>query len=146
MVRLILMFCCALLLSGSGALAWGFGKSEDLHFIADVPAVGPDGSDLVLSDKTTTMWVFAPIYMSDDGYVLQPRGDSEKYYSLKPELVTALQATGELPNPLPPYQISWLDYYMGYALWTLVIPLALIYGLLSTWRARRKAAQEPGSP
>ena len=145
----LLVTLAVVLLLGCGSaqaarLFFEFGKDETLHSIQDVAAKGPNGEALVLAYKTTTMWFFGSVYMTDDGYVLRLKSGSN-YFQVKPELVAALQAKGGLPNPLPPYHLGFFDYFIGYALWTVVIPVCVIYVLIDTWRRRRRAAAGPGA-
>ena len=90
----LLVTLAVVLLLGSGSaqaarLFFEFGKDETLHSIQEVAAKGPNGEALVLAYKTTTMWFFGPVYMTDDGYVLRLKSDYKKYVPAKPELVAA---------------------------------------------------------
>ena len=64
--------------------------------------------------------------MTDDGYVLGVRGE-QSYFRLDESNIKSMQARGQLPTPLPPYQLSMVDYAMGHGAW---IALAVIIGLI----------------
>jgi hypothetical protein len=127
-----------LLLGVGAAQAFQFGNDETLHPIQDLTAKGPNGELLILAYKTTTLWLFGGVYVTDNGYVFRLKSDWKRYIPAKPELVAALQANGTLPNPLPPYRLSIVDYFIGYSLWTFVIPFVVIYLLIDGLRRRRR--------
>ena len=111
-----------------------FGKHEELRCIVDIDARGPKDESLCLAFKTSSYWVGGGVYLSDDGYVLMPRGQSSLYY---PMPQTGAPTTG-LPSPLPAYSIPWIDYFGGYSLWfALVFVLVWAVGA-SKLKARRR--------
>ena len=61
--------------------------------------------------------------MSVEGHILGVRGQ-QSYYRLDSADVTSFQARGLLPTPLPPYELSALDYAMGYLLWPVLVVIA----------------------
>jgi hypothetical protein len=128
-------------------MGYMFGKEEKLHCIVDVPLKGAKDEPLCIAYKTTMYAVFAPAYFRDDGYVLALERGGNDYYPLPEgaELAT-LQASGSLPNPLPPYQIPPLDYAFGYLLW---IALAVGCGALyigEQLKARRHSSLRSNLP
>jgi len=128
-------------------MGYMFGKEEKLKCIVDVPLKGPKDEALCVAYKTTMYAVFAPAYFHDDGYVLALKGGGNDYYPMPegPE-VSALQASGSLPSPLPPYQIPLLDYAFGYLLWgALAAGLALQY-VSERFKARRHASLQSNLP
>jgi hypothetical protein len=80
--------------------------------------------------------VGAPIYLTNDGYVLKVVKENS-FYPLTAEKITALQKEGDLPTPLPPYTIPTGDYVMGYILWV-VAAVVVAFALLKRWLARRR--------
>jgi hypothetical protein len=99
----------ALLLAAIAALAplpakakLMFGNDETIHFIQDVTATGAQGEKLYLVYKITKTFLFAGIWLQDDGYVLGVKGEGRRYYTMpKDDELKRLQAGGFLPNPLP---------------------------------------------
>jgi hypothetical protein len=92
------------------------GKEEKLACIVDVSFRGPEGEKLCLAYKTTTLYVGAGVYATDDGYVLRAVGQTV-YYSLDEGRIAALQESGQLPRPLPPYEVPTITWVMGFSLW-----------------------------
>lgn len=122
-------------------MGYMFGKEEKLHCIADVKLVGPQQEPLCIAYKTTMYAVLAPAYFRDDGYVLAVKRAGNEYYPIPQGAdLTALQASGELPNPLPPYQIPTFDYVFGYILWS-----ALAIGIGATVLGDRLKAKRHAS-
>lgn len=128
-------------------MGYMFGKEEKLHCIADVPLKGPQQEPLCVAYKTTMYAVLAPAYFRDDGYVLAVKRAGNEYYPMPQGAdLAALQVAGELPNPLPPYQIPTLDYVFGYILWS-----ALAIGIGATvlgdkLKAKRHASLQSKLP
>src|SRR6185295_19227686 len=128
-------------------MSYLFGKEEKLHCIVGVPLKGPKDEELCVAYKTTMYAVFAPAYFHDDGYVLALKGGANGYYPL-PEGngLATLQASGDLPNPLPAYQIPALDYAFGYLLWgALVVGVGFTY-VGERFKARRHASLQSNLP
>ena len=118
-----------------------FGTQEHLRQIQDVEVKGPKGEALYLGHKYSFHSFIAPYRITDDGYILGVRGE-QRYYRLDDATIKSMQARGQLPTPLPPYQLSLLDYAMGHLLW---IVLAVIIGLipLSMLSKRRRKRALP---
>jgi Tfp pilus assembly protein PilF len=117
-----------------------FGTQEHLREIQDVELKGANGEALYLGYKYSVYSFLLPYGLTDDGYILGIRGDTS-YFRLDDENIKSFQDRGQLPSPLPSYQLSMLDYAMGHAVW---IVLAVIVGLLPLSmrsRRRRKRAQ-----
>jgi Tfp pilus assembly protein PilF len=117
-----------------------FGTQEHLREIQDVELKGANGEALYLGYKYSVYSFLLPYGLTDDGYILGVRGDTS-YFRLDDENIKSFQDRGQLPSPLPSYQLSMLDYAMGHAVW---IVLAVIVGLLPLSmrsRRRRKRAQ-----
>jgi hypothetical protein len=114
-------FVFALLLlaiSGSPAQAsYQFGAEDRIKKIVDLTARGPLGESLYLGYKLKVYSVFAPIYMTDDGYVIGFADDTTRYIPLTAEKIAALQRQRQLPTPLPLYALTWGDWLYGYLLW-----------------------------
>ena len=114
--------------------AFGFGKvffgtSEKIDEIQDL-----QGTDFKLCHKYTFHFFLAGIYLTDDGYVLQKKGDPFRYLPLDKEKTSELQKSGALPNPLPKYSIPVGAYLAGYSLWLII--LVIISGsLFWSWYA-----------
>jgi|GEM_PF-1528350 len=103
-----------------------FGKSERIEEITDLETKGPNGEDIYLAYKTSGYYFFMGAYMSDEGYVLGIRGTSS-YYPLDGEQIKIYQESGLLPKPLPNYTIPFMDWVWGFALWILLLVLAVIW-------------------
>ena len=125
--------------------AFRFGESEQIVFLEDVLVKGAANEPLYLGRLIKTVNVFLPVYVVDEGYVLGVTGQSGRYYPMpKDAELASFQSRGLLPDPLPPYQLGWLDYLLGYALWW---TLLLILGswAFSTWLGRNQRAQQPAA-
>jgi hypothetical protein len=119
-----------------------FGTSEQISFIQDVTAKGPEDEPLFLGRLIRTQNFIGGYSFEDAGFVLGVKGDSKKFYNMPTgEELARLQRAGFLPSPLPDYQPGFLDYLVGYSLWLVVL---LIVGgfALDHWRKRRKLAAE----
>lgn len=118
-----------------------FGTQEHLRKIEDVNVLGPKGEALYLGYKYSFHSFILPYRMTDDGYILGIRGQ-QSYFRLDDANIKSMQARGQLPTPLPPYQLSVLDYAMGHGAW---IALAVIIGLipLSMLSKRRRKRALP---
>ena len=118
-----------------------FGTQEYLHHIQDIEVTGPKGEPLYLGYKYSFHSFILPYRLTDDGYVLGVRGQ-QSYFRLDANSIKAMQARGQLPTPLPPYELSAIDYLMGHGLW---IAIAIIIGLipLSMMAKRRRKRAMP---
>lgn len=124
----LLCLAVALVAGPSASEAAGmFGNDEEIHRIQDVDVTGQDGEALFLGYKTTTLFIIGGVYITDDGYVYGVRDDSTKYIETTPEEIAKFQEAGLLPKPLPPYELSTMDYVIGYSLWVIVLPILVIY-------------------
>jgi hypothetical protein len=123
-----------------------FGTNEDITCIVDVSLKGGDEQDLCLAYKTSTLFVFAGVYLEDDGYVLKAIKD-DFYYPLPPAAeLSQLQAEGLLPAPLPKYEIPAAQYFMGYSLWIVIAAVATFHGLRALVRRLFASKQAPAAP
>lgn len=113
-----------------------FGKEEHLACIVDV-AHEVEGQPVCLAYKTTTYWLGAGIYLSNDGYVLKPRERGGLFYELTPDMRDG-KVEG-IPHPLPDYAIPAGDYVWGFSLWW-AIAIAIAWGALLRWMRRRRQA------
>ena len=112
-----------------------FGTQDHLVKIQDVDIKGPAGGTLYLGHKYAQHAFIAPYMLSDDGYILGVAGQN-RYYKLDAKMIEQFQASGKLPKPLPPYEISIIDYLFGYLLWIVLAVLAV-----SIYFGSRKAAK-----
>jgi len=103
-----------------------FGKQETVTCIVDVDARGGGGEPACLAFKTSIYWAGGGVYLSDDGYVLKPRGSGNTYYELS-NAARDGQVEG-LPSPLPPYSIPFMEYFGGYSLWW-AIGAVIVWGV-----------------
>jgi len=118
-----------------------FGIQEQIHCIHDVSLKGSKGEDLCLGYKTSSYWIGAGIYLSDDGYVLKIKGDNS-YYSFPPtDKVEALQKQELLPEPLPDYSIPFYEYAFGYSLWIVLLGVAVYTLFKDNILGKRKETQ-----
>ncbi len=117
-----------------------FGTQEHLGKIQDVDVKGPKGEALYLGFKYSFHSFLLPYSVTDDGYVLGVRGE-KAFFRLDQANIKSLQARRLLPSPLPPYQLSTLDYAMGHSLWGVGIVIVGMMPLSMLARRRRKRAQ-----
>ena len=104
--------------AGQRQFAFGkvwFGAKEEIEKIQDIK-----GTEYQLSHKYTLYFFFAGVYLSDDGYVLQPKSSYGSYYPNSEESIKEFQRAGLLPSPLPQYSIPIWQYLFGYSLWIVV--------------------------
>lgn len=133
------------LFTSNSALAKGgiFGMQETIHKIEDIPLKGANGEDLYLGYKTSTFFVLAGVYMTDDGYVLGVSGQSNSYYSLPDkEKLAQFQEARLIPQELPPYQIPLIEYLFGYSLWLLIAGSILYYWIKDKFFGKREEPEE----
>jgi hypothetical protein len=124
-----------------------FGKGEKLRCIARVPLRAPDGGKLCVGYKTSTYSLFAPVYFSDDGYVLVSIENPSSYYPMPAgRELSELQAAGDLPTPLPAYSIAALDYVLGYVLWVAILATIGLGYVQSILKRRRAASLDTSLP
>jgi tetratricopeptide (TPR) repeat protein len=116
-----------------------FGTQEYLRQIQDVEVKGPKGEALYLGHKYSFHSFILPYRMTDDGYVLGIRGQ-QSYFRLDDANIKSMQARGQLPSPLPPYQLSLLDYAFGHSLWIAVLVIIGLIPLSMLSKRRRKRA------
>ena len=108
-----------------------FGTRESLNEIVPLKSKGPKGEALFLGYKTSRYSFFLPYRLIDDGYIVGVKG-LNSYFTLDPAKIKSLQATGELPTPLPTYEIDPIEYAFGHSLWTLPALFGVIF-----WFTRR---------
>lgn len=135
-------------------MGYRFGQEEELYCIQDVSHRESGGEPLCLAYKTTTINFLAPVYFRDDGYVLADKTSlrtqyGKQYYAM-PEgaRLHELQASGDLPSPLPAYRIPAEDYFMGFGLWWILAGTAAVLvgqEALKRRRARSLLSQQPPS-
>jgi hypothetical protein len=124
-----------------------FGKGEKLHCLAPTTMHDADGGGLCVAHKTTTYSLFMPLYFSDDGYVLASSPGRQSYYPMPTgSELAALQASSELPSPLPAYSIGAFDYAFGYSLWITIAAVAGIGFVQSALKRRRSASLDKSLP
>ena len=117
-----------------------FGTQEHLSKIQDVDVKGPKDEALYLGFKYSFHSFLLPYSVTDDGYVLGVRGE-KAFFQLDQEKITSLQARRLLPSPLPPYELSMLDYALGHSLWAVGIVIVGMMPLSMLAKRRRKRAQ-----
>ena len=116
-----------------------FGTSETINKIKDLQSKGPNGEALFLGYKLSRYSFVAPLYMTDDGYVIGIAG-TDRFLPLDAASIADFQKSGELPNPLPAYDIPLFEYAFGYLLWVILPFIGLWIYLEGIWK-RRKAAK-----
>jgi hypothetical protein len=124
-----------------------FGTQDKIRHLQDLNVKGPGGEALYLGFLTSTHAFLTsthafllPYTTSDGGHVLGVRGVSDKFYRLTNERIELMQRGGLLPNPLPVYQRTTLDYIWGYALW----PVLLIIGVAGFFSSRGRGSSAHG--
>jgi hypothetical protein len=135
---------CFIIFGSGSAQARGFmfGTDETITKIVDVKALGPNGERLFLGYKLSRFAILAPVYMTDDGYVLGVATDPKRFFTLNAIQLSELQKSGLLPNPLPPYKIEWFEWAFGYLLWLLLPLIGLWIYIEDRWKARRQAQKD----
>ena len=92
-----------------------FGKSEQLKCLDGIEKFQIDAQEgnieVCFAAKIVTQNVFAPINIKVDSYVLAAENDT--YYNLSKEDISYLQTSGELPDPLPKYELSSTELFWG---------------------------------
>jgi len=130
----ILAMFVLMALSGQAAHATlRFGTSDKVQHLQDLKEKGPKGEALSLGYVTTTHSFMLPYKMTGD-YVLVVKasardiggGARDIFHRLPQEKIEQMQRAGALPNPLPPYRHTIVDYLMGYVLWW-CIPVTLAF-------------------
>ncbi len=116
-----------------------FGDQEKLEKIQDVAIKGQNGEALYLGYKYTHHAFIAPYYVSDDGYILGVVGQN-RYYKLDAATIEQFQARALLPKPLPPYELSIIDYLFGHLLWIVLAGIAVAGYFASRKTKRQKQA------
>ena len=143
--RVFLMLLVGILLGSSGpASAAMFGKQDEIHKLMDVNITGQQGEPLYLGYKTSTLYIVAGVYITDDGYVFGVRDKSDQFISTTPEEIAKFQSQGLLPNPLPKYSIGIVDLLLGYSLWIALAIIAIVYGI--GWVRKRGKSVNPAAP
>jgi hypothetical protein len=113
-------------------MALRFGTDESIHCIVDVGLKAPNGDSLCLAYKTSIRFFGAGVYLRDEGYVLAAERGLHHYYSMPDEAeLKQFQEAGLLPNPLPTYSVSLVDYAFGYSLW-------IVLAVAVTWEAGKR--------
>ncbi len=105
----------------SSAHAGVFGYDEEVVEIGQI-----EGGRLRIGYKTTALYFFAGVYLSNDGYVLIKGDDVASCTRLDDKKIRTMQASGQLPTPMPKYSIGLGRYLWGYSLWVILFLLALI--------------------
>jgi hypothetical protein len=93
----------------------------------------PNGEALSLAYVTTTHSFMLPYKMTGN-YVLIVRNGVKDlsgraravFHRLTNEKIVQMRRAGALPNPLPAYRHTIVEYIMGYLLWV-VFPLVLVF-------------------
>ena len=126
MRRGLFILAVFILMAGSAqdAHAARFGSRDSYQHLQDLTEKGPKGEALALGYVTTTHSFFLPYKMTGE-YALLVRGGGKDlsgrpiniYNTLPQEKIEQMQRAGALPNPLPAYRHSIVDYLMGYILW-----------------------------
>jgi hypothetical protein len=130
MKKILAGLLLAFLFTNPAHAKYSFGKQDNLHEIQQIKLKGPKGESLYLGYRTTAMNFFAGVYLKDQGYILGVRDVAEEtYYQLDPKLIKELQSDGSLPKPLPKYEISSFDYFIGYLLWIVLFSAAAFYSI-----------------
>ena len=133
--------CLLLMLAAAPAQAGKmlFGTGETINKIQDLKSKSPNGEALFLGYKLSRFSIVAPLYMTDDGYVIGIAG-TDRFIPLDAAMIAEFQKSGELPTPLARYDIPWFEYAFGYLFW-LLIPIIGLWIFLENLWTRRKAAK-----
>ncbi len=95
---------------------YSFGKSEELKCLDGIEKFNIDtqegNTEVCFAAKIVTQNVIAPINIKVDSYVLAT--ENKTYYDLSKDDISYFQMTGELPDPLPKYELSSSELFWGY--------------------------------
>jgi Tfp pilus assembly protein PilF len=141
LLAIMLGWACALPLSAAPAQAakLRFGTQDHLVKIQDVDIKGPQGEALYLGYKYSDHSFVLPYTVTDDGYILGIKGQ-DAFFKLDEARIKSFQASGLLPSPLPPYELSLMDLVMGHLLWGVLLIIAGSIPLAMRAGRRRKRA------
>lgn len=141
------MLCCLLFfvafvgtIHASGDMY--FGKGERIKCLQPLNQMKEDTPDngsiwrpvpkttdpTMLCYKYSIQYFILGVAIHDDGYVLSSGDDYYNYYPLDEAKIRELQTKGVMPDPLPTYSLTWMQYAAGYSLWVLIA--LVILGLL----------------
>jgi hypothetical protein len=141
--RWISVVVALVLLAASGGPAragYQFGAEDRITKIVDLAMRSPKDEALYLGYKLKVYSFFAPVYFTNDGYVIGFADDNTRYIPLTAERIAALQRQGQLPTPLPPYALTLGDYAYGYLLWVILLGLGVIALIFAAIRRTGSAA------
>jgi tetratricopeptide (TPR) repeat protein len=116
-----------------------FGQQDYLNKLQDVDVKGPGGEALYLGYKHSIHSFIAPYTVSDDGYILGVVGQN-RYIKLDAAMIASMQARGQLPKPLPSYELSIWDYVFGHLAWIILGGMIVGGYFASRGEARKKKA------
>jgi tetratricopeptide (TPR) repeat protein len=139
MIVLGALFAVTLSAGPAQAAKLWFGTQDYLVKLQDVDIKGPGGEALYLGYKYSFHCFALPYYATNDGYILGVRGQ-DRFLKLDQARIQSFQASGSLPSPLPPYELSLIDYAMGYSLWIVLLVIAALIPVTMYQTKRRKRA------
>jgi tetratricopeptide (TPR) repeat protein len=144
MLQRVLTLVCAVLFLATAQPAHAakvmFGTQDTLEKIQDVTIKGPKGEKLYLGYKFSTHSFVAPYWLSDEGYILGIDG-VKSYFKLSDEQIKNFQASGALPNPLPPYEIGFFHYAFGNLAWIILVCIGVSIGFSMRADGKKDAAR-----
>ena len=112
-----------------------FGTKDRVQHLQNLNMKGPNGEALSLAYVTTTHSFMLPSKMTGDYALIVRDGMKDLggraravFHRLPNEKIGQMQRAGALPNPLPAYRHTIVDYILGYLLWV-AIPLVFVF----TW-------------
>ena len=89
---------------------WSFGKSEDLKCLEGIEKfeiTAAEGEvEVCYAAKISTQNIILPVGVKVDSYVLASDPIVGTFYSLEKEDITYYQIIGNLPDPLPKYELE----------------------------------------
>src|SRR5215208_3309641 len=101
-----------------------FGALDRVQRLQNLNVKGPNGEALSLGYVTTTHSFMLPYKMTGNYALIVRDGVKDLsgraravFHRLTNEKIGQMQRAGALPNPLPPYRHTVVDYFLGYLLW-----------------------------
>jgi|GEM_PF-4500046 len=142
LVLFVVLLGITFLITGKQGTSWTL-KTEKLHPISGLEFTLPNGNELQLGYKTTAtyIWSLFGIGIENDGYVLIPAGQDQKYIITKTQTIQLHQELGLLPENIRMRpRTSLLVILMGNSFFVLLIAFLTWIGFLF-WKDKQRRTE-----